>query len=113
MLVVSGEVNLAVGGNPCRPDINSEVAFQPRQIMGGTASVYEPDPLPQQRNRRTLYAERIRGLRDPFLEAFNQPGPDKSCELREDVDRGSTGTHSDQLPGSLRSGRRVCGSPDD
>ena len=51
--------------------------------MGGTASVYEPDPLPQQRNRRTLYAERIRGLRDPFLEAFNQPGPDKSCELRE------------------------------
>ena len=51
--------------------------------MGGTASVYEPDPLPSQRNRRTLYAERIRGLRDPFLETFNQPGPDKSCELRE------------------------------
>ena len=83
MLVVSGEINLAVGGIPCRPDINPEVAFQPRQIMGGTASVYEPDPLPNQRNRRTLYAERIRGVRDPFLETFNQPGPDKSCELRE------------------------------
>jgi hypothetical protein len=51
--------------------------------MGGTASVYEPDPLPEQRNRRTLYAEKLRGLRDPFLEAFNQPGPDASCELRE------------------------------
>ncbi|MCA9119560.1 MAG: PSD1 domain-containing protein [Planctomycetaceae bacterium] len=83
MLAVSGELNATVGGIPCRPDINREVAFQPRQIMGGTASVYEPDPLPAQRNRRTLYTERIRGLRDPFLETFNQPGPDKSCELRE------------------------------
>lgn len=83
MLTVSGEINLTLGGIPCRPDINPEVAFQPRQIMGGTASVYEPDPLPMQRNRRTIYAERIRGVRDPFLETFNQPGPDKSCELRE------------------------------
>lgn len=83
MLAISGELNRTVGGIPCRPDINREVAFQPRQIMGGTASVYEPDPLPEQRNRRTIYAEKIRGLRDPFMETFNQPGPDKSCELRE------------------------------
>lgn len=83
MLAASGELNRRVGGIPCRPDINLEVAMQPRQIMGGTASVYEPDPLPEQRNRRSIYAEKIRGLRDPFLEAFNQPGPDKSCELRE------------------------------
>ncbi|MEO0415342.1 MAG: PSD1 and planctomycete cytochrome C domain-containing protein, partial [Verrucomicrobiota bacterium] len=83
MLVSSGELNRAVGGIPCRPEINAEVALQPRQIMGGTASVYEPDPTPEQRNRRSLYAERIRGLRDPFLETFNQPGPDNSCELRE------------------------------
>lgn len=83
MLAASGELNRQVGGIPCRPDINLEVAMQPRQIMGGTASVYEPDPLPVQRNRRSIYAEKIRGLRDPFLEAFNQPGPDKSCELRE------------------------------
>ena len=83
MLAVSGELNRQVGGIPCRPDINLEVAMQPRQIMGGTASVYEADPLPKQRNRRSIYAEKIRGLRDPFMEAFNQPGPDKSCELRE------------------------------
>ena len=83
MLAVSGELNRQVGGIPSRPDINREVAFQPRQIMGGTASVYEPDPLPRQRNRRSLYAEKMRGLRDPFLETFNQPGPDQSCELRE------------------------------
>ena len=83
MLATSGELNRTVGGIPCRPDINQEVAMQPRQIMGGTASVYEPNALPAQRNRRTIYAEKIRGLRDPFLETFNQPGPDKSCELRE------------------------------
>jgi mono/diheme cytochrome c family protein len=83
MLLVSGELNPTVGGIPARPDLNPEVAFQPRQIMGGTASVYESNPLPRQRNRRTLYAEKIRGLRDPFLETFNQPGPDDSCELRQ------------------------------
>ncbi|MFT4546477.1 MAG: mono/diheme cytochrome c family protein [Verrucomicrobiales bacterium] len=83
MLVASGEMNFAIGGIPARPDLNPEVATQPRQIMGGTASVYEPDPLPGQRNRRSLYTEKNRGLRDPFLEAFNQPGPDDSCELRE------------------------------
>lgn len=83
MLAASGELNRQLGGLPARPDINLEVAMQPRQIMGGTASVYEPDPLPEQRNRRTVYAEKIRGLRDPFMETFNQPGPDKSCELRE------------------------------
>ncbi|MEM1224798.1 MAG: PSD1 and planctomycete cytochrome C domain-containing protein [Planctomycetota bacterium] len=83
MLACSGELSDQVGGIPSRPEINQEVAFQPRQIMGGTASVYEPDPLPSQRNRRSIYAEKIRGLRDPFFETFNQPGPDNSCELRE------------------------------
>lgn len=83
MLAASGELIPRVGGLPARPDMNLEVAFQPRQIMGGTASVYEPDPLPAQRNRRSIYTEKVRGLRDPFFETFNQPGPDKSCELRE------------------------------
>ncbi|MEM7143626.1 MAG: DUF1553 domain-containing protein [Verrucomicrobiota bacterium] len=83
MLTASGELNRQVGGLPARPDINIEVALQPRQLMGGAASVYEPDPNPEQRNRRSLYAEKNRGLRDPFLESFNQPGPDKSCELRD------------------------------
>ena len=83
MLVASGEMNFAIGGIPARPDINPEVAVQPRQIMGGTSSVYEPDPLPKQRNRRSVYTEKVRGLRDPFFETFNQPGLDDSCELRE------------------------------
>ena len=49
----------------------------------GCCVVYEADPLPEQRNRRSIYAERNRGLRDSFLESFNQPGLDTSCELRE------------------------------
>lgn len=83
MLVASGELNREVGGLAARPDINPEVAHQPLQIMGGTASVYEADPTPAQRNRRSLYAEKLRGLRDPFFETFNQPGSNDSCELRE------------------------------
>ena len=111
MLLASGELNPRVGGIPVRPDVNPEVAVQPRQIMGGTASVYEPDPLPEQRNRRSIYAEKIRGLRDPFFETFNQPGPDKSCELRETSTVAPSGPDPVQFrrgPGPLpRSGREL------
>ena len=40
-------------------------------------------PHRDQRNRRSLYAEKLRGLRDPFFETFNQPGSTNSCEIRE------------------------------
>ncbi|MDB4792238.1 DUF1553 domain-containing protein, partial [Akkermansiaceae bacterium] len=83
MLIASGELNREIGGLSARPDINLEVARQPLQIMGGSASVYESDPTPDQRNRRSLYAEKLRGLRDPFFETFNQPGSTNSCEIRE------------------------------
>ena len=85
MLFVSGELNLSVGGIPCHPEINDEVAMQPRHIMGSVGPAYQADPLPSQRNRRTLYAERIRTLADPMLETFNKPGPDTSCERRENA----------------------------
>ena len=83
MLVVSGELNYEMGGIPARPNINLEVAMQPRHIMGSVAPAYQPSPTPAQRNRRTIYAERIRTLRDPMLEVFNQPGLDTSCETRD------------------------------
>src|SRR5439155_447738 len=40
-------------------------------------------PRPEQRHRRTLYALKLRGLRDPFLEVFNQPAPETPCEARD------------------------------
>lgn len=83
MLSVSGELNLQVGGIPNRPEINREAAMQPRMVMGTFASAWVPNALPTQRHRRSLYALKIRGLRDPFMEVFNEPAPDFSCEARE------------------------------
>jgi len=83
MLAISGELNRELGGIPVHPEINEEVAMQPRHIMGSVGPAYQADPLPGQRNRRTIYAERIRTLADPLLEVFNKPGPDLSCERRD------------------------------
>jgi hypothetical protein len=83
MLAVSGELNRELGGISIRPDMDLEVALQPRQIMGTYAPAYQPSPRPEERNRRSIYAMRIRGLRDPFLETFSQPPLDLSCERRE------------------------------
>ena len=83
MLSITGELNPTLGGIPNRPEINIEVAMQPRQVMGTFASAWVPNAKPAQRHRRSLYALKIRGVRDPFMEVFNEPGPDFSCEARE------------------------------
>ncbi|MBN8419544.1 MAG: PSD1 domain-containing protein [Verrucomicrobia bacterium] len=83
MLSITGELNPMLGGIPNRPEINMEVAMQPRQVMGTFAAAWVPNALPAQRHRRSLYALKIRGVRDPFMEVFNEPAPDFSCEARE------------------------------
>ncbi len=83
MLRITGELNLQMGGLPIRPEINMEVALQPRMIQFSLAPTYEPSPNPEERNRRSIYAYRVRGLADPFLETFNQPNPNDSCEMRD------------------------------
>ena len=83
LLAISGELNPAAGGPPAMPEIHDEVALQPRQIMGSVAPAYQPDRTPAERNRRTIFALRVRTLPDPFLETFNRPGADLSCELRD------------------------------
>jgi hypothetical protein len=82
MLSVSGELNPILGGIPNRPEINLEVALQPRQVMGTFAAAWNPNPRPEQRHRRTIYALKLRGLADPMMEVFNSPAPDFSCEFR-------------------------------
>ena len=82
-LTVTGELNREIGGIPICPDMNLEAALQPRQVMGTYAPAWQPSPLPEQRHRRSLYILRLRGLNDPFMDVFNRPGPDKSCDLRE------------------------------
>ncbi len=82
-LSASGELNSAIGGIPNRPEMNLEAALQPRMVMGTFAASWQPNPKPEQRHRRSVYALKIRGLRDPFMEVFNEPNPDLSCEARE------------------------------
>ena len=83
MLAVSGELNPQIGGIPARPEMNLEAALQPRMVMGTFAAPWQPSPLPQQRHRRSIYALKLRGLRDPFMEVFNEPSPEISCEARD------------------------------
>lgn len=83
MLATSGELNAVTGGIPCRPEINLEAALQPRQVMGTFAAAWVPNPRPEQRNRRSIYALKLRGLIEPSMDVFNAPSPDFSCERRE------------------------------
>jgi hypothetical protein len=83
MLAVSGELNLQAGGPGVFPELNWEVALQPRHIMGSVAPAYQPSLTPLERNRRTIYAFRYRTLSDPFLEVFNRPGSEVSCDRRD------------------------------
>ncbi|MCI0462499.1 MAG: PSD1 and planctomycete cytochrome C domain-containing protein [Gemmataceae bacterium] len=84
VLSVAGELSQTAGGPPVRPEINRDMALQPRQIMGALAPMYEPSPTREQRNRRTVYTAHIRTLANPLLEVFNAPNPDTACERRDE-----------------------------
>ncbi len=84
VLAVSGELSHTAGGPPVFPEINRDVALQPRQVMGALAPIYEPSPRRAQRNRRTIYTVQMRTLANPFLEVFNAAGMDTSCERRDE-----------------------------
>ncbi len=82
-LTATGELQTKHGGLPVMPEINMEVALQPRMIQFSLAPAYQPSTTPELRNRRTIYAYRVRGMADPMLELFNQPNPNDSCEMRD------------------------------
>jgi hypothetical protein len=82
ILASTGELTRRIGGIPCRPEMNAEVAFQPRQVMGTFAESWQPNPKPEERHRRSLYILKLRGLGDPAFTVFDQPSPESSCELR-------------------------------
>jgi hypothetical protein len=85
ILAASGELNREMGGPGVFPELNWEVALQPRHIMGSVAPAYVPSRTPAERNRRTIYAFRIRTLADPMLEVLNRPGSETSCERRDET----------------------------
>ena len=82
MLQAAGELNLAAGGPPARPQMNWDAALSPVNVQSGIDMPYRPDRTPAERNRRSVYAYHMRSRRDPLLEVFNQPGSERSCELR-------------------------------
>lgn len=82
-LFITGELNTEAGGLPVMPEINMEVALQPRMIQFSIAPAHQPSQTPAERNRRTIYTYRVRGQADPFLEVMNLPNPNESCELRD------------------------------
>ena len=75
MLVSTGELNRQVGGLPVMPEINMEVALQPRMIQFSLAPAYQPSIWPKQRNRRTLYAYQCEDNRTPFSSCSTNPTP--------------------------------------
>jgi hypothetical protein len=83
MLQVAGELSLEAGGPGVFPQINDDVARQPRHAMGSLAPAYRPSPLKRMRNRRTIYTFQQRGLVNPMIEVFNGANMDFSCDRRE------------------------------
>ena len=83
MLAASGELNRTRGGLPVFPEINMEVALSPRMIQFSLAPAYQASPIPSERNRRSIYAYRTRGLRDPLMAVFNKPDSAEACEARD------------------------------
>lgn len=103
-LASSGDLNRAIGGIPCRPEIHLEVALQPRQVMGTFAAAWVPNQKPSDRQRRSLYIQRIRGLAVPELEVFNLPSTDFSTEQRAET---TVATQALNLINSKASHRRA------
>lgn len=83
LLSVTGELNPEIGGLPIMPEINMEVALEPRMIQFSIAPAHQPSRTPAERNRRSIYAYRVRGQADPFLEVLNKPNPNDSCDFRD------------------------------
>jgi mono/diheme cytochrome c family protein len=83
ILMASGELNPEMGGVPVMPEMNMEVALQPRMIQFSIAPAHQPSRTPAERNRRTIYTYRVRGQADPFLKIMNLPNPNESCDMRD------------------------------
>ncbi len=83
ILAVSGELSPLRGGPGTYPQINSDVARQPRHAMGTLRPAYHASPTKAERNRRSIYSFQQRSLIDPLIESFNGAPVDLSCERRE------------------------------
>ena len=84
MLLISGELNREAGGPGTFPEINLDLAAQPRLIQGTVAPAWEPSPTRAERNRRSIYTFQQRSLINPLVEVFNGASLNESCERRRE-----------------------------
>ena len=105
MLVSTGELNRHVGGLPVMPEINMEVALQPRMIQFSLAPAYQPSVFPKQRNRRTLYAYRVASA-GSFSRALQPTQPQRFLRRTRSRIRHSTGFLASQQQPHERPGNR-------
>jgi hypothetical protein len=83
MLAISGELSPDAGGPGTYPEINEDLANQPRLIMGQISPAYQPSPTRRERSRRTIYTFQKRSIVNPVVEQFNGPDLNESCERRD------------------------------
>ena len=83
ILETTGELRRKIGGLPIFPEINMEVATQPRILQFSLAPVYQPSRTRAERHRRSIYIYHFRGMPDPFMSVFNKPNANDSCERRD------------------------------
>ncbi len=77
ILLASGSLNLKQFGPSTFPKI-------PKEVLAGQSVPGQgwPTSLPEEANRRSVYAHIKRSLRVPILVGFDQPDPDSSCPVR-------------------------------
>ena len=75
LLVISGQLNLKMGGPGVYPPI-------PKELFQG-ASGWKADSDAEKYSRRSIYIFSRRNLRFPFLEVFDAPDNNLSCPARE------------------------------
>lgn len=72
ILACSGQLNRRMFGPSARPELPTSLGRQ----------VWQPDPRPEDRNRRSIYVYAKRNCKYPLFEAFDQPDMFNSCGRR-------------------------------
>ncbi len=72
MLALSGELNFRMFGPSARPKLPANISKY----------AWKPDPLPQDRHRRSIYVFAKRNMRYPLFDAFDLPDMHNSCARR-------------------------------
>jgi mono/diheme cytochrome c family protein len=80
ILMVSGSLNLKMGGRPVVPPLTEE---EQRNLIGKPEDAWVVTADEREHNRRSIYLFQRRTFRVPLMEVFDQPESMLSCPRRE------------------------------